>query len=64
MLTGLVVNQESLWRHGVVHDPAKKKLKVKCPWQLFPCFLNRKCDFPPLSLYSVVFVFVVVVVVV
>ena len=21
-------HQESLWRHGVVHDPAKKKVKV------------------------------------
>lgn len=28
MLTGLIVDQENLWRHGVVHDPAKKKLKV------------------------------------
>lgn len=25
-----LIAQESLWRHGVVHDPAKKKVKVTC----------------------------------
>lgn len=30
IFTALIVNQESLWRHGVVHDPAKKKMKVLC----------------------------------
>ena len=35
LVTDLIVNQESLWRHGVVHDPAKQKLKVKCPCRVF-----------------------------
>lgn len=26
----VLIAQESLWRHGVVHDPAKKKVKVTC----------------------------------
>lgn len=37
-VSGLVVNQESLWRHGVVHDPERKKLKV-----VFTCNVPSLC---------------------
>lgn len=41
----LSLNQESLWRHGVAHDPAKKKVKVTRPCRLIEgkSFSPQRC---------------------